>query len=118
MQGNTDREQTFDLLDEHRSTHPDKRPVGIRRDYDATFLCALVGIFGGIALLGVWQDSTLGAVAWIGSSVSGLCVGSVLDRCRRNRLYFGRFRFSVAEILILTAVIAALLAFWTYVFQI
>ena len=114
---NADRQQAFELLDEQHHAHPDKRPVGIRRDLDATLLCTLLGMLGGISVLGVWQNNTIRAVAWIGCIVSGLCVGAVCDRGRRNYLYFGQLQFSVREILLLTTVSAALIAFWSYVFQ-
>lgn len=114
---NADRRQAFELLDEHHHAHPDKRPVGMRRDLDATLLCTLLSILGGISVLGVWQNNTIRVVAWIGCIVSGFCVGYVFDRGRRNYLYFGQLQFSVTEILVLTAVVAALIAFWNYVFQ-
>ena len=112
-----DRRQSFKLLDEHKNAHPDIRPVGIRRDFDATFLCTLVSILGGISVLGVWQNNTIRVVAWIGCVVSGLCVGYGLDRTRRKYVYYGQFQFSVKEMLTVTAVVAVLIAFWSYVFQ-
>ena len=114
---NADRRQAFELLDEHNNAHPDIRPVGIRRDLDATFLCALASILAGISVLGVWQNNTIRVVAWIGCAVSGLCVGYVIDRSRRNYVFYGQLQFSVTEILALTAVIAVLIAYWSFVFR-
>lgn len=93
-----DRTTTFDILERAAASDPDSRPKGIKRSHDAMILLAGFGlcIATFAALMGYWRYAAAVAATIFAAMV-------VLRRLRKNILWSGNARFSVMEMLILTA---------------
>lgn len=97
------------ILAEFRRAHPDLKPNVFSRDYDLVFLIAVVSMFlAPISLL----SSKINYVGPVAVIVSACSLSFVVERIHRQYRYYLSRKYSIKEVIALTALVAINLALW------
>lgn len=105
-----DREAAAAILTKHLQTHPNRRPPGIRRDYDGLIFGFAIGLTTGFIF-------ALGAnfAVIVPFVLLGMLIGHLYDRMRYHLRASGRLRIGIWELLVLATLPAAVSFLWLFI---
>ncbi len=107
-----DRGKAAEILAEHAAKCPDRRPRGIRREFDYLILGGVLGFsVGTIFVAGAWGNPLAITAPVPFAGIGALC-GHFIDRLRMHYRHTGKISFGVWEFLVLVPIPALMAFLW------